>query len=48
MLWRNSDHAIWAFTGLEAQDLWYGLRDGVTLTEMVASALDERGFLVSV
>lgn len=47
VVWRNSDLAIWSLTGLEAQDLWYGLREGVTLTEMVASALDERGYLVS-
>jgi hypothetical protein len=41
VLWRASDPSIWALTGLEPQDLWYGLREGVTLTELVASALDE-------
>ncbi len=46
VLWRETDPTIWALTGLEAQDLWYGLREAVTLTELVASALDERGLLV--
>jgi hypothetical protein len=46
VLWRESDSAIWSITGLEPQDLWYGLREGVALTELVASALDNRGFLV--
>jgi hypothetical protein len=48
VLWRASDRGIWSLTGLEPQDLWYGLREGQTLTEMVASALDERGMLLSV
>lgn len=47
VLWRETDPAIWSLSGLGAQDLWYGLREAVTLTELVASALDERGLLVS-
>jgi hypothetical protein len=48
VLWRASDPAVWTLTGLEPQDLWYGLREGVALTELVASALDDRGYLISV
>ena len=47
VLWREMDPAIWALIGLEAQDLWYDSVKAVTLTELVASALDERGLLVS-
>ncbi len=48
VLWRESDPGLWALTCLGPEDLWHGLREGVTLTELVASALDDRGMLVSV
>lgn len=47
MVWRATDPAVWALCGnLEAHDLWCAFRQDVTLTELVASALNARGFLL--
>lgn len=38
-VYRNSDPNVWALTGLTVEDLWCGFKEGVSLTEMVASSL---------
>ena len=47
VIWRGNDINLWKLCCLDAHDLWCAFRQDVTLTELVASALSARGFLIT-